>query len=222
MQTAPGLAGFAPERLERITDHLKRNYIDNGKIVGCQTVVARSGHIAYFSSLGQMDRERQHTMADDTLFRIYSMSKPITSVALMQLYEQGYFQLNDAVSRVIPAWKNHEVYVNGEGERIETKQPERPMTFRHVLSHSGGLTYGGTDHPVDKIYRTQKVRGEGETLQTFIDKLARAASEDMYKATQEGASAQQAQPGSDTGGNGHEQTQSSDSKVEDVPFEEVK
>lgn len=173
MQIAPGLAGFAPERLARITDHINRNYIDNGKIAGCQTVVARSGHVAYFSSLGQMDRERRRAMTDDTLFRIYSMSKPITSVALMQLYEQGHFQLNDAVARVIPSWKNHEVYVDGEGERIETKQPERPMTFRHVLSHSGGLTYGGTDHPVDKIYRTQKVRGDGETLQTFIDKLAR-------------------------------------------------
>ena len=172
MQLAPGLAGFAPERLARITDHLNRNYIDNGKIVGCQTTVARNGHVAYFSSLGQMDRERKRPMADDTVFRIYSMSKPITSVALMQLYEQGYFQLNDAVSRVIPSWKNHEVYVGGDGERLVTKQPGRPMTFRHILSHSGGLTYGGTDHPVDKIYRTRKVRGAGETLQSFIDKLA--------------------------------------------------
>lgn len=172
MQTAPRLAGFAPERLARITDHLNRNYIDNGKIAGCQTVVARHGHVAYFSSLGQMDRERNRPMADDALFRLYSMSKPITSVALMQLYERGYFQLNDPVARFIPGWRDHQVYVGGEGESIETRPPERPMTFRNVLSHTGGLTYGGTDHPVDRIYRTKHVRGPGETLQTFIAKLA--------------------------------------------------
>ncbi len=87
MELAPREAGFDAPRLERITEHLCRNYIQPGKIAGCQTLVARHGHVAYFTSLGMMDRERQRDMADDTIFRIYSMTKPVTSVALMTLYE---------------------------------------------------------------------------------------------------------------------------------------
>ncbi len=139
MEIAPEKAGFDAGRLSRITEHLQRSYIEPGKIVGCQTLVSRHGHVAYFSSLGLMDRERKRPMRDDTVFRIYSMTKPITSVALMTLYEQGYFQLNDPVHRVIPEWRDQRVYVSGEGESMETKAPDQPMTFRHVLSHTGGL-----------------------------------------------------------------------------------
>ena len=152
MELAPEQAGLSPERLERITSHLNKNYIEPGKIAGCQTLVARHGHVAYFQSLGRMDRERQRPMADDTIFRIYSMTKPITSVALMTLYEQGHFQLNDPVYKVIPEWRDHRVWVSGEGDAMETREPKTPMTFRHVLSHTGGLTYGMTRHPVDRAY----------------------------------------------------------------------
>jgi len=89
MEPAPAAAGFAAQRLERITDHLNRYYVEPGKIAGCQTLVARRGQVAYVTSLGHMDRERRRPMADDTILRIYSMTKPITSVALMQLNEQG-------------------------------------------------------------------------------------------------------------------------------------
>lgn len=173
MQVLPKRAGFAADRLERITEHLNRNYIETEKIVGCQVVVSRHGQPAYFQSLGKMDRERDKPMADDAIFRIYSMSKPITSVALMMLYERGYFQLNDPVHRVIPEWRDQQVYVSGEDNSLETKTPDRPMTFRNVLSHSGGLTYGNSPHPVDAIYRRQKVtREEGATLRSFTEKLA--------------------------------------------------
>jgi CubicO group peptidase (beta-lactamase class C family) len=166
--------GLSTERLERITEHLDAHYIRPGKIAGCQTLVARYGEIAYFQSQGSMDRERDKPMADDTIFRIYSMTKPITSVALMTLYERGAFQLNDPVSRVIPEWKDQQVWVSGEGGAMQTRAPAQPMTFRHILSHSGGLTYGATDHPVDKAYRAQGVRrGTGETLREFVEKLAR-------------------------------------------------
>lgn len=172
MELAPEKAGFDARRLNRITAHLERNYIEPGKIAGCQTLVARHGQVAYFSSLGCADRERQTPMRDDTIFRIYSMTKPVTSVALMQLYEQGHFQLNDPVSRFIPAWREHKVWVGGDADAMELKTPERPMTFRHVLSHTGGLTYGGTNHPVDKIYRRVGVnRDRSETLTTFIERL---------------------------------------------------
>ncbi|MGH7779016.1 MAG: serine hydrolase domain-containing protein [Candidatus Binataceae bacterium] len=174
MELSPKRAGFAPDRLGRITDHLNRNYIASGKIAGCQTLVARHGHVAYFKSMGMADRERKRPMADDTIFRLYSMSKPITSVALMSLYEQGYFQLNDPVSRFIPEWRDHKVWVSGEGVAMQTATPERPMTMRHVLSHQGGLTYGATNHPVDRAYREAGVRrGDGETLKDFVHKLAK-------------------------------------------------
>jgi len=174
METRPRRAGFSKKRLERITDHLERNYVAPGKIPGCQVAVARHGQLAYFRSLGSMDLERGRVMQDDTIFRIYSMTKPITSIALMQLYERGLFQLNDPVHRVIPAWRDHRVYVSGEGENIVTRAPARPMTFRHVLSHTAGLSYGGSEHPVDKVYQALAInRSKGETLQTFIDKLAK-------------------------------------------------
>jgi CubicO group peptidase (beta-lactamase class C family) len=174
MELAPKRAGFEPERINRITDHLNRSYIEPGKIAGCQTLVARHGHVAYFKSFGLMDRERRKPMADDTIFRIYSMTKPIASVALMTLYEQGHFQLNDPVSRFIPAWREHKVWVSGEGANMQTVAPERPMTMRHILSHTGGLTYGATRHPVDRVYREAVVnRGAGETLATFAEKLAK-------------------------------------------------
>lgn len=174
MELAPKRAGFAPERINRITEHLDKNYIAPGKIAGCQTLVARHGHVAYFKSQGLMDRERRKPMTDDTIFRLYSMTKPITSVALMTLFEQGHFQLNDPVSRFIPAWRDHKVWVSGEGASMETVAPVRPMTMRHVLSHTGGLTYGATNHPVDRAYRDAGVgRGAGETLSGFADKLAK-------------------------------------------------
>ena len=110
MELAPKNTGLSTARLERITEHLERSYIAPGKIAGCQVAVARHGHLAYFRSLGSMDLERGKAMADDAIFRIYSMTKPITSVALMTLYERGYFQLNDPVSRFFPAWKGQRVW----------------------------------------------------------------------------------------------------------------
>lgn len=173
METSPRLAGFSAERLDRIGEHLERSYIEPGKIAGCQVLVARHGVPAYFRSFGFMDLERRRPMRDDTIFRIYSMTKPITSVALMQLFERGRFQLNDDVYRVLPEWRQQKVYVSGEGEAMVTRAPAGPMTFRHLLTHTAGLSYGWSDHPVDKLYRARGiVRQRGETLQSFVEKLA--------------------------------------------------
>jgi CubicO group peptidase (beta-lactamase class C family) len=181
---APEKAGFDASRLDRITEHLRRSYIEPRKIAGCQTLVARHGHVAYFSSLGDADRERRKPVASDTIFRLFSMTKPITSVALMTLYERGYFQLNDPVSRVIPEWRDHRVWESGEGEGMITRPPRRPMTFRHLLSHTGGLSYGGglvalmpdariKLHPTEQAYQAMGIaRGRGETLRSFVEKLA--------------------------------------------------
>ena len=183
MEMSPSKAGFAPDRLERIADHLNRAYIDNGKIAGCQVAVTRKGHLAYFKSLGQMDRERGKKMTDDAIFRIYSMTKPITSVALMTLYERGYFQLNDPVHRFVPEWRDQRVWVSGEGPAMATEKPNRPVSMRDMLCHTGGITYGAalaalgapdSGHPVDKEYARIGVRrGDGEDLKSFVQKLGR-------------------------------------------------
>jgi CubicO group peptidase (beta-lactamase class C family) len=126
-----------------------------------------------------MDLERKKPTRDDTIYRIYSMTKPITSVALMTLYEQGYFQLNDPVSRYVPSWKEHRVWTSGEGDTMKTEPAHRPVSFRDVLSHTAGFTYGGglpgvgIQHPIDRIYRELKVRSVGgaDSMQVFMDKL---------------------------------------------------
>ncbi|MGE3076417.1 MAG: serine hydrolase domain-containing protein [Dehalococcoidia bacterium] len=172
MNINPEKAGFDADRLNQITGFLDRNYVQPGKIAGCQTLVARHGQVAHFSTLGCADIERSTPMREDTIFRIYSMTKPITSVALMQLYEQGHFQLNDPISRVVPGWRDQKVWVSGDADNMELKVPEKPITFRNVLSHTGGLTYGATNHPVDKIYRRLGVnRDRTETLTTFMEKM---------------------------------------------------
>jgi CubicO group peptidase (beta-lactamase class C family) len=136
-------------------------------------VVSRHGQVAYYAALGSMDIERAKPMADDTIFRIYSMSKPITSIALMQLYERGIFQLNDPLYRVIPSWRARQVYVSGEGDNMQLAAQAQPITFRHILSHMAGLSYGATRHPVDRMYLTdQKARVQGATLQGLVDHLA--------------------------------------------------
>ena len=172
--------GLDSDRLSLITEHLNKHYIKTGKLPGCQTLVARHGKIAYQSALGLMDRERNKPLRDDTIFRIYSMTKPITSVALMQLYEQGHFQLNDPVSRFIPEWKKQRVWVSGSGPTMQTKAPDRPVSFRNVLNHSGGITYGGgplaipgaTLHPVDQVYSDLGLtRGARQDLESFVKKL---------------------------------------------------
>ncbi len=183
MDVDPSGAGFAADRLARIEDHLERRYIDAGKIAGAQIAVMRKDRPAYFKSFGQMDRERGKAWGHDTIVRLYSMTKPITSIALMQLYEQGAFQLNDPVSRFFPSWKGQQLYVSGPFEDMRLAKPKRPPSMRDMLCHTGGLTYGDqlvalgmppSKHPVDRAYVEAGVRrAPGETLSDFMEKLAR-------------------------------------------------
>ena len=136
MELNPTAAGFSAKKLERIEQHLNESYLDAGKITGCQVMVSRRGIPAYFKSFGDMDRERSKPVQDDTIYRIYSMTKPITSIALMMLFEEGKFQLNDPVSRFIPSWKGQQVWVAGRGDSMQTRAPQTVMTMRHVLSHT--------------------------------------------------------------------------------------
>jgi CubicO group peptidase (beta-lactamase class C family) len=171
--------GLSSERLARIERHLHERYIDRGRIAGAVTLVARRGQIAYLSAIGQRDRERKRPMTEDTLFRIYSMTKPVASVALMMLVEEARCALADPVARYIPAWENLRVYQHGSYPNFVTEPARRPMTIRDLLTHMSGLTYGFMFHDaVDAAYRKTGVSGgiPGEsrptTLKDMADKLA--------------------------------------------------
>jgi CubicO group peptidase (beta-lactamase class C family) len=170
----PDAAGMDDARLERITDHFISGYIETGKMVGCQITVVRGGHVAYHRSLGRRDREQDKPMAEDTIFRIYSMTKPIASVALMQLYERGMFQLLDPVSRYIPEWRELKVgEVQADGT-INPVKPDRPMNVRDVLMHTTGLPGGlFTDNPIDAAFAEARAAlGGGQTLESVTALLA--------------------------------------------------
>jgi CubicO group peptidase (beta-lactamase class C family) len=154
---SPATVGLSAERLNRIAPHLNR-YVDEGKLPGYQVLVARRGRPAYLHRYGLGDVEQQKPVADDTIFRIYSMTKPITSVAILQLYERGLFQLNTPVSTVIPAFKGLQVYTGGEGGGMTTAAAQREVTFRDLLTHTAGFVYGtsGT-HPLDSLYRERQI-----------------------------------------------------------------
>jgi CubicO group peptidase (beta-lactamase class C family) len=171
----PATVGMSAERLARIGEHLRRFYIEPGKIPGSLTLVARRGEVCYLEKEGLRDRERELPMEEDTIVRIYSMSKPVTSVALMQLYERGLFHLNDPVHRFIPEWKKLRVYKGGNWPLYETVPCESPMTVRQLLTHMSGLTYGFMQATnVDHGYRKSEIQvaRPGYTLRTMIGDLA--------------------------------------------------
>ena len=144
-------AGFDERRLERITEHFEKRYVSTGKITGCQITVARGDHVAYFRSLGLMDRERNKPVTEDTIWRIYSMTKPITSVALMQLYEQGAFLLTDPVDRYIPSWKDLKIGIVQGRASVDTVEPDRPISVRDALMHMTGLpSFFASNNPIDR------------------------------------------------------------------------
>ena len=177
MNIDPIAAGFCPQKLAKLNDHLQARYLAPQKIAGCNVRIVRNGVTACNASLGMMDLERQKGMRDDTIFRIYSMSKPITSVALMMLFEEGRFQLTDPVYKFIPSWRQHQVWVEGEGESMVTRPPTAPMTIQHLLCHTSGLTYAGflpgLELPVDPAYATAGISRAGtDNLAQFVEKLA--------------------------------------------------
>ena len=171
----PEDVGLSAAQLARIDEHLRRRYLEPEKIAGCLTLVARGGKPAYLSAQGLMDRERDRPMQADTIFRIYSMTKPITSVALMQLYEQGNFQLDDPVHKFIPEWRDLRVFQSGNHPHFLTRPVDRPMTIRDLFTHQSGLTYGFMERTnVDAAYREVGVGGPpvGGSLRQLIEQLS--------------------------------------------------
>jgi CubicO group peptidase (beta-lactamase class C family) len=153
IEVDPAEVGFDPGRLARIDRHFGR-YVDEKKLAGWQLTVARRGKLAHVSAYGQRDLEAGLPVEPDTLWRIYSMTKPITSVAAMMLYEEGGFELTDPLYRYIPSFRDVRVFAGGSDVNYATVPATEPIRIWHLLSHTSGLTYGFMrNHPVDAIYR---------------------------------------------------------------------
>ena len=172
----PEQVGCSSERLKRIGTVMQR-YVNEDKIAGILAMVARRGQVVYSECFGMMDIEANKPMQFDTLFRIYSMTKPITSVAVMMLYEQGHFQLADPVSRFIPSFEDVKVLVNATESGLELANLEREITIRHLLTHTSGLSYGSDENdPLDKMYQKRIWRvleqKPDTTLERMVQELA--------------------------------------------------
>lgn len=170
----PESVGISSQRLSRLTTEMKA-LAERGEVPGVVTMVARKGKVVHLEAAGKRELEGGTPMQKDTLFRIYSMTKPITGVAMMILLEQGKWQLNDPVSKHIPEFADLKVAkVNPANGSVTTVAPDHPMTMRELMSHSGGLTYGffgGT--AVDKQYVEQNVMDPAQPMQAMIDKLGK-------------------------------------------------
>jgi len=155
IEVDPAEVGFDPARLDRIDRHFAR-YVDEQKLPGWLITVSRHGKLAHVSTCGQRDIEAGQPVDSDTLWRIFSMTKPVTSVAAMMLYEQGGFELTDPVYKYIPSFRDVRVFAGGSDVKHKTVPATEPVRIWHLLSHTSGLTYGFIrSHPVDAIYRAR-------------------------------------------------------------------
>jgi CubicO group peptidase (beta-lactamase class C family) len=170
----PDTAGFDPARLARIDEHLRTRYVEPGKIAGCQVLVSRGGRLAHAATLGLADRERGVPVAADTIWRIYSMTKPITGVALLTLYERGMFQLADPVDRFLPEFRGLQVRERLDDGTRRLVDPARPMTMRDAMMHMTGIGWGPRGARLDLAAMTTRapsLRIDGD-LQTLVERLA--------------------------------------------------
>ncbi len=166
-ETRPEREGMSSERLERVTE-VANGLVDEGKLAGVITLVARNGRVVLESAVGDRSAADTTPLRADDLFRIYSMTKPITATAAMQLYEQGKFHLDDPVEKFVPEFANLKVH-SEDGEPVPA---EKKMTMLHLLTHTGGLSYGfNPQDPVDQAYGAAKI-WEARDLDHFAEVVA--------------------------------------------------
>ncbi len=166
-RVVPEDVGISTARLGRITP-VMQNYVDNGKIPCALTMIAREGKLVHFEKFGVQDIAAAKPIQFDTIFRLYSMTKPITSIAVMMLYEEGHFQLTTPVSEFVPYFKDMKVYTEDGSAIVDA---EREVTIKHLLTHTAGLIYESDreDHPIDQRYEDADLYG-GD-LTSMIQKL---------------------------------------------------
>lgn len=173
-ELAPEDVGLNAGRLAKIPDFFQSNYIDSGKLPCVATLVSRNGEIVHEAYRGSSAFEGGKPIGPDTIFRIYSMTKPITSVAAMMLHDECVIRLDHPVSRYIPEFADVKVYESGEGDSMKTRAPEREMVVRDLFTHTSGLTYGFLmQHPVDALYRQEKIGHPFESLGDMCARLAK-------------------------------------------------
>jgi CubicO group peptidase (beta-lactamase class C family) len=166
---APERVGLCPERLARI-DAWRERLVADGKLAGATTLVFRRGGVAHLGCSGMADLARGVPMRAETIHRIYSMTKPLTSVAILMLYEEGRFQLDDPITRFLPAFANQRVCTGGARGKLETVPAQRDITFRDLLTHTSGLTYGFMESTlVDALYRERGI--DFQTAETSLAEL---------------------------------------------------
>lgn len=169
----PEDVGLSAVALQRIQPQLEA-WVNSDTVAGVVAVVVRHGKIAYMTQAGSLDSARGAPIAEDAVFRIYSMTKPITSVAVMQLVERGKIHLDDPVSKYIPAFANTKVYASGGAANPTLRDPEHPITIANLLTHTAGLTYGVFGNtPVDSIYMRAGLFNDRWALEQLTDSLAR-------------------------------------------------
>lgn len=171
--TAPEAVGFDSARLKRLDDYMA-GVVAQGRVAGMTTYLARHGKVVEFKTYGKASLATGQPMPKDEIFRIYSMSKPLTGVAMMILFEEGKWRLDDPVTRYVPEFKNLKVMVkaDADGKITAVEDMKRPPTMREIMSHTAGFGYGlGDKHPVDKLYREKKVLGAA-SMKEMIDRTA--------------------------------------------------
>ena len=172
MQVAPAAEGFDAVRLERLHAFMA-DVVAQGRVAGMTTLLARHGKVVAFNTYGKADLATGRSMDGDAIFRIYSMSKPITGVAMMILYEEGKWRLDDPVTRFVPEFKDLRVAIGTDRNGgIITEPMKRPPTLREIMSHTAGFGYGlGDKTAVDRLYREKRVLGS-TGLKQMIDRTA--------------------------------------------------
>jgi len=172
IDATPEEVGMSSDRLGNVS-RLVQGYVDDRKLAGAISIVARRGETVHFETYGNMDDAAGKQMRPDSIFRMYSMTKPIASVALMTLYEEGKFQLDDPASRFIPEVKGLKVIASGTADSYEVRDPVREMTVRDLLMHTSGLISAGETRPVGQLYQRAGMRGSSSdgTLSDLVKKL---------------------------------------------------
>ena len=168
--------GLCTKRLARIVPWMQ-SYVESGRLAGLSVAVQRRGKLAFFEAAGLADIARQKPMQADTIVRIYSMTKPLTTVAAMMLYEEGCFQLDDPLSKFIPAFALQRVFVGGARGKFDTVPAEHDIAIRDLMNHTSGLTYGFMESTqLDAQYRAEGIdfsSGDDMPLKDMVERLAR-------------------------------------------------
>ena len=174
-QRDPRELGFDPARLQRIDEFVATNYLDTGRFPGFGLLIARDGEVAHLSSQGMRHVGNGVAWTDDTVVRLYSMSKPVTSVAAMMLIERAELALSHTVGTYLDGFDDLAVWAGGSTQNYKTKAADRPMTVKDLMTHTSGLTYGFLgEHPLDGLYRRRRLDTNPQrgTLSEFVAELA--------------------------------------------------